>query len=167
MLVAIWHGGRTLSGEGSSYSRILIGRWRDMVPCVLRPDIGVLGEESRITSKLWNTEMRPQRSRTFLEPKGGLDALISWTDDVHFGIMLRAEVKSCAAVLLCQSGSLDDIDHLFHPTSHTSFLISCPPSLPPSLTTVLKEMISRSSTTKSSAPSQRNPVPPVSPLLFQ
>ncbi len=121
MLVAIWHGGRTLSSEGGRYSRILIGRWGDMIPCVLRPDIGVLGEESRITSKLWNTGMRPQRGRTFLEPKGGLDELISCTDDVHLGIMLSGGVRSCAAVVLCQSGSLDDIDHLSHPTSHTSY----------------------------------------------
>jgi len=57
MLFAIWHGGRTLSGERGRYIHILIHRWRDMVPSVLGPDVGALGKKSGITSKMWDAEM--------------------------------------------------------------------------------------------------------------
>src|SRR6266567_7785131 len=50
ILFAIRHGGRTLSGERGSYVHILISRWQDMIPCVLRPDVGVLGKKSGIRS---------------------------------------------------------------------------------------------------------------------
>jgi hypothetical protein len=44
-LVIIWHRSSTLPGEGGSYGRILVhGGW-DMIPCVLGPDVGVLGKE--------------------------------------------------------------------------------------------------------------------------
>jgi hypothetical protein len=57
MLFAIWHGGRTLSGERGRYIHILIHRWHDMIPCVLRPDVGALGKKSEITSKMWDAKM--------------------------------------------------------------------------------------------------------------
>jgi hypothetical protein len=60
-----------------------------MVPCVLRPDVGVLGKKSRITSKMWDAKDGLYGERgTFLEPNGGLDALMLCTEDVCFGIML-------------------------------------------------------------------------------
>jgi hypothetical protein len=50
LLVIIWHRGSTLSGERGSYGRILVhGGW-DMIPCILGPDIGVLGKESGLAS---------------------------------------------------------------------------------------------------------------------
>jgi hypothetical protein len=89
MLFPIWHGGSTLSGERGGYIRILIRRWGDMVPCVLRPDVGGLGKKSGVTSKIrkCKDDLHGERG-TFLEPKGGLDASMGWTDDVRFGIIL-------------------------------------------------------------------------------
>ena len=89
MLFSIRHGVRPLSGERGCYILILIRRWQNMVPSVLRPDVGVLGKKSEITSKMsGSTDNLHGEGGTFLEPKGGLDALISCTEDVSFGIML-------------------------------------------------------------------------------
>ena len=60
-----------------------------MVPSVLRPDVGVLGKKSEMAGKMsGSTDDLHGEGGTFLEPKGGLDALISCTEDVSFGIML-------------------------------------------------------------------------------
>jgi hypothetical protein len=89
MLFSIRHGVRPLSGERGCYILSLIRRWQNMVPSVLRPDVGVLGKKSEITSKMsGSTDDLHGEGGTFLEPKGGLDALISCTEDVSFGIML-------------------------------------------------------------------------------
>jgi hypothetical protein len=48
MLVIIWHRGSTLSGKRGRYGRILVhGGW-DMIPCVLGPDIDVLGKKPEL-----------------------------------------------------------------------------------------------------------------------
>jgi hypothetical protein len=50
LLVIIWHRGSVLSGERGSYGRILVNGGWYMIPCVLGPDIGVLGKESGLAS---------------------------------------------------------------------------------------------------------------------
>lgn len=55
-----------------------------MIPCVLAPDVCVLSEKSVVECEL--SRGLGGVSGADLDPKGGLSAETSWTDDAVFGV---------------------------------------------------------------------------------
>ena len=81
LLFFIWDGDGALAGEGSDDDLVLIIGRRNMIPCILRPDVGIESEESVV----WLSSRRQRRNWfACLEPKGGFPEIWA-TDEVFFG----------------------------------------------------------------------------------